>query len=103
MNAHLIALSDQTFPIAGRCAFTTLLLLPVDAAQVDGRLTVMFPLYFKAFMADLDVQAISLVGPILNRCPLLPPNGDVFPLVVLPVLPLTSSLLPITPIRKSSA
>ena len=86
INAPLIALFDCTFPIPSRCAFPAPLPLPVDAAQVDGRLTVVLSLGFKALMTDLNVQSVSFVGSILNRCPLLPPDGNVFSFIVFPVL-----------------
>ena len=44
-------------------------------------------------MADLDVQSVSLVSSILYPCPLLPPDIDVLPFIVLSVLPLTEAIL----------
>lgn len=60
---------------------------------MDGGLTVAFPLDLKALVADLDVQPVSLVSSILCLCPLLPPDIDVLPFIVLSVLPLTEAIL----------
>ena len=81
----LVAFLNGAFFVTGRCVFPPLLPLPIDAAQVDGGLAVAFFLNFEAFMADLDIQPVPLIGSILNRCPLLPPNIDVRSLVVFPV------------------
>ena len=47
---------------------------------------IVLSLGFKALMTDLNVQSVSFVGSILNRCPLLPPDGNVFSFIVFPVL-----------------
>ena len=93
MGALIIAVTDGPLPVTGRCTFPALLPLPVDAAQMDGGFTIAFSLDLKALVADLDVQSVSLVSAILYLCPLLPPNIDVLPFIVLPVLPLTEAIL----------
>ena len=47
LDTRMIALSNSPFPIPGRRAFPALFPLPVDAAQVDGRLTVALSLGLK--------------------------------------------------------
>lgn len=80
----------MAFQIAGGSAFTALFLLPVDAAEVDGGQAV-HTLYGEALVADADVQPISLIRPILHGGPLLPPEVDIRPLVVLTILPLAEA------------
>ena len=92
MAAFLITRFNGTSPIASMCALTTLLLLPVDAAEVVRRLTVN-SLDCKAFVADLDVQMVPLICTILYLCSLLTPEGYVLALVMFPVLPPAKSIL----------
>ena len=83
---------DFTLPVTGVRAFTTLLLLPINEAEVDNWITVALPLYLKTFMTDPDIVPIPFIGPILYLCPLLTPNAYVFALVMLPVLHLAESI-----------
>lgn len=87
-----ISLLDRTFPVTGRGTFTRHLPLPINAAQMDGWLAVMYTLFLQAQEADPDVQTISLVGPVLDDGPLFPPDFDVLFTIVLKVLFLTESL-----------
>ena len=70
---------------------TPLLFLPVHQGKVVNWFSVIATLHKETFVADSDIQGIALIGAILNRCPLLSPDIDVFALVVLTVLPLTES------------
>lgn len=99
LDTFRISLLNGTFFIAGTCAFSMLFLLPVDAAEVDGWLTIIFALNFKTFMADPDVQPAPIIGPVLHFSPPLTPKGDIFSLVMLPVFLLTETVRPDNPSR----
>lgn len=96
VDMFLITGYDCAFFVSGTGMLTTLLFLPVDSAQVGKRLT-LFTLDFKAFVADPDIQTISFICPVLNRCPLFPPDGEVFSLVVLPIFLYAESIRPNRP------
>ena len=57
----------------------------------------MYALRREAFMADPDILASSLVGPVLYQCPLLSQQDEILPLVTLTVLGLVESFRPHSP------
>ena len=81
-----VAYLDLTPLVASTGAYSPLLSLPVGESQINSRLTVMYSLDLKAFVADADAQSIALISAVLLRCPPLPPDAGVFTLVMYPVL-----------------
>lgn len=84
LGAFRILSRDGTSLVAGVCAFSMLLFLPINTSEVIQWNTVN-ALNFKAFMANSDIQPISLIGPVLYQCPLFTPDGDVFSVIMFPV------------------
>ncbi len=75
---------NGAFSVAGRRTLSTLLFLPIDPAEVDGR-RAYDALHLQAFMADAYLQTIAFVSYVLAKRPLLAPKVDVRALVVLPI------------------
>lgn len=92
LDSFCVSLLNGAFLITSNSLFTTLLLLPVDAAKMDGWLTVTFSLNFKTLVADSDIKPIPFIGSILNDCPLFPPDINVLSLVVFSIFLLAETL-----------
>ena len=82
---------DLTFPFIGTGKFPPLLSLPVGVARMNHRLTITRTLNFRSFVAG-PIKMVSLISAIPFQVQLLPPDVDVFALVIFPVLFLTEPI-----------
>ena len=86
-----VAYLNFTFPVIGTGKFPPLLSLPVGAAQMNRRLTITLTLNFRSFVAG-PIKMVPLISAIPFQVQPLPPDADVFALVIFPVLFLTEPI-----------